>query len=45
MGIGMYIVGTIIFLVYMYFTIWNIFYNGNKQAEENKGFQQEDKDK
>lgn len=31
----MFIVGTIIFGVYMYFLIWNIFYSARKQREEN----------
>lgn len=36
MDYGMYAVGAIIFGLYMWFTIWNIIYNGNKQEEENK---------
>jgi hypothetical protein len=35
MSIGFFIIGGIIFLVYVYFTIWNIYYSGNKQKEEN----------
>lgn len=35
MGVGMYVVGAIIFSAYMYFTIWNIFYSTKKQREEN----------
>lgn len=31
----MFIVGTVIFGVYMYFLIWNIFYSAKKQREEN----------
>ena len=31
----MFIVGFIIFGVYMYLTIWNIFYSSRKQREEN----------
>ena len=31
----MFIVGTVIFGVYMYFLIWNIFYSARKQREEN----------
>ena len=27
MNIGMFIIGGIIFSIYMYFTLWNIFYN------------------
>ena len=36
MDLGMYVVGAIIFGAYMWFTVWNIVYNGNKQEEENK---------
>ena len=35
MGIGMYAVGAVIFSVYMYFTIMNIFWSTKKQREEN----------
>jgi hypothetical protein len=35
MSIGFFIVGAVIFLVYMYFTIWNVFYSSKKQREEN----------
>ena len=35
MSIGMFIVGFAIFSVYMYLTIWNIFYSSRKQREEN----------
>jgi len=35
MNIGMFIVGGIIFGIYMYFLIWNIFYSSKKQREEN----------
>jgi len=35
MNIGMFIIGGIIFSVYMYFTIWNIYYSSKKQREEN----------
>lgn len=31
----MFIVGAVIFGVYMYFLIWNIFYSARKQREEN----------
>jgi len=31
----MFIVGTVIFAVYLYFLIWNIFYSAKKQREEN----------
>lgn len=35
MSIGFFIVGGVIFSVYMYFTVWNIFYSSKKQREEN----------
>jgi len=35
MSIGFFIVGGLIFGVYMYFTLWNIFYSSKKQREEN----------
>jgi len=35
MNIGMFIVGAIIFSVYVVFLIWNIFYGARKQREEN----------
>ncbi|MDG2146905.1 MAG: hypothetical protein P8K14_01595 [Flavobacteriaceae bacterium] len=35
MSIGMFIVGFAIFSVYIYLTIWNIFYSSRKQREEN----------
>jgi len=31
----MFIVGTVIFGVYLYFLVWNIFYSAKKQREEN----------
>ena len=31
----MFIVGFVIFSLYMYVTIWSIFYNSRKQREEN----------
>jgi len=31
----MFIVGFVIFSLYMYVTIWSIFYNSKKQREEN----------
>ncbi len=34
MNVTMWIVGSIIFIVYMYFTIWNI-NNGSKQTKPN----------
>jgi len=35
MGLGMFIMGFVIFLFYVYFLIWNIFYSNKKQREEN----------
>ena len=32
----MFIIGFIIFVIYVYFLIWNIFYSSKKQREENK---------
>ena len=35
MSIGFFIVGAVIFSVYVYFLIWSIFYHNKKQQEEN----------
>ena len=35
MNVTMFIVGAAIFSVYIYFTIWNIFYGARKNKEEN----------
>jgi hypothetical protein len=35
MNVAMFIVGFCIFSVYIYFTIWNIFYSSRKSQEEN----------
>tara|TARA_B110001469_G_C9540841_1_gene268584 strand:- start:340 stop:516 length:177 start_codon:yes stop_codon:yes gene_type:complete len=35
MGLGMFIIGFVIFLFYVYFLVWNIFYSNKKQREEN----------
>ena len=35
MNIVMFIVGAVIFAVYVAFLMWNIFYNHNKNKEEN----------
>jgi hypothetical protein len=35
MGTGFFAVGAIIFALYMYFTIWNIFNGSKKRREEN----------
>ncbi len=31
----MFIIGFIIFVIYVYFLIWNVFYSSKKQREEN----------
>jgi hypothetical protein len=36
MSIGFFIVGAVIFSIYIYFLCWNISYNNKKQSEENK---------
>ena len=38
----MFIIGFIIFVIYVYFLIWNIFYSNKKQREENKYGEQPD---
>lgn len=35
MSIGFFIVGAVIFAVYVYLMVWSIFYNNRKQQEEN----------
>jgi len=35
MNLAFFIMGGLIFAVYIYFTIWNIFYGARKQREEN----------
>ncbi len=35
MSPGFFIIGGIIFALYMYFTLWNIVYSNKKQKEEN----------
>ena len=42
MGLAMFIIGFIIFAIYVYFLIWNIFYSSKKQREENKYGEQPD---
>ena len=34
MDLGIFIIGFIIFVVYVYFLVWNIFYGTKKQREE-----------
>ena len=36
MSFEMFIVGAVLFALYLYFTIWNITHNNKKQDEENK---------
>ena len=36
MSIEMFLVGAVLFALYLYFTIWNITHNNKKQNEENK---------
>lgn len=42
MGLAMFIIGFIIFVIYVYFLIWNIFYSNKKQRDENKYGEQPD---
>jgi len=42
MSIEMFIIGLIIFIIYVYFLIWNIFYNTKKQRQENNYSKQHD---
>ena len=35
MGLAMFIIGFVIFIIYVYFLIWNVFYSSKKQREEN----------
>ena len=35
MSLGFFLIGGMIFAVYMYFTLWNIFCSSKKQREEN----------
>jgi hypothetical protein len=36
MSIEMFIVGAVLFALYLYFTIWNIMHNNKRQVEDNK---------
>ena len=38
----MFIIGFVIFVVYVYFLIWNVFYSNKKQREENAYGKQHD---
>lgn len=35
MSIGFFIIGGIIFVIYVYLTMWNIVYSSKKQRQEN----------
>jgi len=35
MSLTMFLIGFLIFVVYVIFLVWNIVYNGRKQREEN----------
>ncbi len=35
MSLLMFIIGFILFSIYIVFLIWNVYYNGKKQKEEN----------
>ena len=35
MSLTMFLIGFLIFIVYVIFLVWNIIYNGNKQQKEN----------
>ena len=37
MSIEMYIIGGLIWIAYMYFTIWNIWHNSKSAKKNNKG--------
>lgn len=36
MSIEMFIVGAVLFALYLYLTIWNIMHNNKRQVEDNK---------
>jgi preprotein translocase subunit YajC len=42
MSLTMFIIGLVIFIIYVYFLIWNIFYSTKKQRQENKYSDQPD---
>ena len=42
MSLTMFIIGLVIFIIYVYFLIWNIFYSTKKQREENRYSDQPD---
>ena len=35
MNLGFFVIGAIIFSIYVWLTFWNIFYSNKKQREEN----------
>ena len=45
MNLQFFIVGGLIFAVYMVLTVWNIYYSGQKQKEENYPNQKSDDEK
>ena len=42
MSLTMLIIGLVIFIIYVYFLIWNIFYSTKKQRQENRYSDQPD---
>jgi hypothetical protein len=42
MSLEMFIIGLIVFIIYVYFLIWNIFYSTKKQRQENSYSDQPD---
>lgn len=42
MSLKMFIIGLVIFIIYVYFLIWNIFYSTKKQRQENRYSDQPD---
>ena len=42
MSLTMFIIGLVIFVIYVYFLIWNIFYSTKKQRQENRYSDQPD---
>ncbi len=42
MSLTMFIIGLVIFIIYVYFLIWNIFYSTKKQRQENRYSDQPD---
>jgi len=42
MSLTMFIIGLVIFIIYVYLLIWNIFYSTKKQRQENRYSDQPD---